>query len=239
MRRPRKLKGPQTSKKRKAGTRVNSSGFNSVGKPLNEDLEGESKSHGTGFRKKAGRSVWILFEVFLIVMVLCSKRAREERALAAEQRIQAPQGKASSSNLPIPPVVGDDSEPEAEEKQDSETDQDRRRTLLEVIEDKDLNALRATMFNPAPEFLLPSVDSSEECGDACGVGDPRGSAATSTFGAVGGPASSVFNRIKTSPNDETFVRPRKKRKTSQSKLIFTSHTTPAVTVSWNCMVCTL
>lgn len=239
MRRRRKPKGPQTSKKRKAGTRVNSSAFNTIGKTLNEDLEESSKSHGIGFRKKAGRLVWNLFEVFSILMVLCSKRAREERALAAEQRIQALQGKASSSNL-VPPVVGDDSESE-DEKSDTETDYDRRRTLLEVIEEKDLDALRATMFDPAQDFLLPSV------GSSCGVEDPRDSITSSTFGAVSGPASGGFSRIKTSPSDEDCIRPRKKRKTSQSKLIFTSQTTPAVTETtkaeredpWDCIICTL
>lgn len=174
-------------------------------------------------------------------MVLCSKRAREERALAAEQRIQALQGRASSSKLLIPPVV-DDSESE-DEKRDTETDYDRRRTLLEVIEEKDLDALRATMFDPAQDFLLPSVGSSGKCGDACGVEDPRDSVTISIFGA----ASGGFSQIKTSPSGETSILPRKKRKTLQSKLIFTSHTTPAVTEAteaeredvWDCTVCTL
>ena len=154
-------------------------------------------------------------------MVLCSKRAREERALAAEQRSQA---KASTSNLPIPPVIGDDPESEDEE-QDSETDYDRRRTLLEVIEEKDLDALRVTLLDPTHDFLLPSVGSSGECGDTCGVEDS---------------ASGGFGRIKT-------TRPSKKRKVSQSKLVFTPHSTSAVTEAtkakredaWYCIICTL
>lgn len=212
---------------------MNSSAFNSIGKILNEDLEGESKLHGIGFRKKAGRLVWILFKVSSTVMILCSKRAREARALAAEQRFQA---KASTSNLPIPPVAGDDPESEDEER-NSETDYDRRCTLLEVIEEKDLDALRVTMLDPAQDFLLPSVGSSGERGSTCGVEDSRDS------------ASGGFGRIKTSPSAETFVetRPSKKRKTSQSKLAFTPHSTPAVTEAakakrqdaWDCIVCTL
>ncbi|KAG8218691.1 hypothetical protein J3R82DRAFT_4359 [Butyriboletus roseoflavus] len=92
---------------------------------------------GSG-RKRGG---WYGFSLrsFRIVMVLCSKRAREERAQAAEQRIQALQGESSSSNLPI---LSEDMESE-DEKRDSETDYDRRRTLLEVIEENDLDALRA------------------------------------------------------------------------------------------------
>ncbi|KAF8450476.1 WLM domain-containing protein [Boletus edulis BED1] len=219
-RRSRKPANLQTSKKRKAGSRVKSNAFNSIGKALNEDLEGESKSHGVGFRKKAG-----------------SGRAREERALAAEQRMQALQGKATStSNLPISSAVEDEPESECEER-DSETDYDRRRALLEVIEEKDLDALKATILDSTQAFLLPSVGSSGNCGDACDVEDPRE------------PASGGFGQTKTSLDAETSTRPRKKRKTSQSKLIFTPYSTPAVTDSeaikakredtWDCVVCTL
>lgn len=165
-------------------------------------------------------------------MVLCSKRAKEERALAAEQRIQALHGKASSSKHPIPLVVGDDSDSE-DEKRHSETDYDRRRTLLEAIEEEDLDALRATALDPAHGFLIPSSGSSRERGDAC----PRDSTPT---------GSSIFS-CKTSPDDPTSVRPKKIRKTSQSKLIFTSHISPTVTEAtkagqedrWDCIVCTL
>ncbi|KAI9574627.1 WLM-domain-containing protein [Boletus coccyginus] len=208
-RQPHKSKGLQTTKKRKAGSRVNSSVFNTVGKTLNEDLEGESKSRGIGFRRKAG-----------------SKRAREERALAAEQRVQA-----STSNLPIPPVVGIDPEL-GDEERDSETDYDRCRTLLEVIEEKDLDALRVTVLDLTQDFL-PSVGSSGEWGDICGIDD-----------SASGHGSS---RIETSSSAETSSRPRKKRKVSQSKLVFMPHSTPAVTEAtkakregaWNCTVCTL
>lgn len=50
--------GAQTEKKRKAGSRLmNSSAFGSGGKTLNEGAIGEKKETGTGFGKKAGRSV--------------------------------------------------------------------------------------------------------------------------------------------------------------------------------------
>lgn len=169
-------------------------------------------------------------------MVLYSKRAREERALAAEQRTRAHQGKvASSSNLLMPRVVGDDPESD-DEKRDSETDCDRRRTLLEVIEEKELDALRATTLDSAQHFLLPGVGSSGQCGTACGVDweDARDA------------VSGGFGRINTSPSAENSMRPRKKQKTSQSKLIFTPRGTSAVTETkakcedaWDCMVCTL
>ncbi|KAF7374891.1 WLM-domain-containing protein [Mycena sanguinolenta] len=64
--------GRQTAKKRKAGSRVKSqSAFSGEGSLL-KDGALDPKGKGVGFRKQAG-----------------SKRAREERALAAEQRIKA------------------------------------------------------------------------------------------------------------------------------------------------------
>ncbi|KAJ6619705.1 WLM domain-containing protein [Mycena sp. CBHHK59/15] len=69
--------GRQTAKRRKAGARVTSkSAFAGEGASLAQGVE--IKGKGTGFRKQAG-----------------SKRAREERALAAERRIQALQGQPS------------------------------------------------------------------------------------------------------------------------------------------------
>lgn len=169
-------------------------------------------------------------------MALFSKRAREERALAAERRMQALQGKvASTSNLTISPLVEDVSDTE-DEKQDSETDYDRHRTLLEVVEEKDLDALRATMIDSAQDFLLPCVGNSGQSG-VCITEGPRDS-------AVGG-----FGQVKTSLGAESSTRPRKKRKTSPSTLNFAPSRTATVMdseatkakceVEWNCMVCTL
>jgi len=204
----------QASKKRKAGSRVHSIAFHSIGKALNEDLEGEGKSHGVGFRKKAG-----------------SKRAREERALAAERRVQALQGEATSSTLATPPVIEDSSSSE-DEIRDPETDYDRRRTLLEVIKESDLDALRATALDQAAYgFLWPSGSSSRERRDS----DLRGS--------TSGPSN---NRAKISSGDANpGIQSRKKRKMSQSKLVFTSPTPVTETTRvkrenpWDCMVCTL
>jgi hypothetical protein len=53
--------GVQTEKKRKAGSRItNADAFGSEGQALNEGAIGEKKDAGTGFRKKAGRSVFSL-----------------------------------------------------------------------------------------------------------------------------------------------------------------------------------
>ncbi|KAI6119385.1 WLM-domain-containing protein [Pisolithus croceorrhizus] len=103
--------GAQTTKKRKAGSRVtNSSAFLSIGKALNDDLDDDTKAVGTGFRKQAG-----------------SKRAREERALAAEKRIRSLEVKRDfnfdEDHVPI------------------ETDEDRRQTLLESTDRQELNMI--------------------------------------------------------------------------------------------------
>lgn len=117
--------GAQTTKKRKAGSRVtNSSAFPTTGKALNDDLDDDTKAVGTGFRKQAG-----------------SKRAREERALAAEKRISSLQVKRDI-NLDEDHVL-------------VETDEDRRRTLLESADRQELNSLKAVNYDFSNDFLLP------------------------------------------------------------------------------------
>jgi len=75
------LTGAQTAKRRKAGSRLTAAGaFVGDGQALNAN-EGEG-STGTGFRKKAG-----------------SKRAREERAQAAERRLCALQGECEGERV--------------------------------------------------------------------------------------------------------------------------------------------
>jgi len=69
------LTGAQTAKRRKTGSRITAAGtFLGSGQALNADED--EKTTGTGFRKKA-----------------VSKRAREERALAAQKRQLALEGK--------------------------------------------------------------------------------------------------------------------------------------------------
>ncbi|KAJ7158784.1 WLM domain-containing protein [Mycena filopes] len=124
--------GRQTAKKRKAGGRVTSKvAFTGEGSSLvkAEDLDPQAK--GTGFRKQAG-----------------SKRAREERALAAERRLQALQGgaqqastsKVSTSNDRLPSESEDQSSDEEIEIV-SETDAERRQALHNSEESPDLLTL--------------------------------------------------------------------------------------------------
>ncbi|KAG1747179.1 WLM domain-containing protein [Suillus paluster] len=112
--------GVQSEKKRKAGSRItNANAFSSGGKALNEDAIVEKKEAGTGFmgRKPEG-----------------DKRAREERTLAAERRMQTLKGLAlsSPSSLRLKSELTTDSESEPDHAS-LEIDQDRRRTMLESV----------------------------------------------------------------------------------------------------------
>lgn len=132
-------------------------------------------------------------------------------------------------------VIGDDSDPEDDDR-DSETDYDRRRTLLEVIEEKDLDALKAATLDLSQDFLMPSVGPSGGCKRGRGDEDLRSS-----------PSTSAVGRIKMSQSDECSTQPSKKSRTSQSKLAFASNSSsvlPDITKEkredpWDCMVCTL
>ncbi|KAJ7170646.1 WLM domain-containing protein [Mycena crocata] len=124
--------GRQTAKRRKAGARVTSkSAFSDQGNSLVEDPEVKGK--GTGFRKQAA-----------------SKRAREERALAAERRLrglQAPSQRASTSKVTQPDSSSEDEVDELEEEDElmdqpvGETDAERRAVLLQSASSKDLTTL--------------------------------------------------------------------------------------------------
>ncbi|KAK7033130.1 WLM-domain-containing protein [Favolaschia claudopus] len=121
--------GRQTAKKRKAGGRVKSEfAFPGHGAILTEGGL-DPKAQGAGFRKQAA-----------------SKRAREERALAAERRLQALQvgsSRASTSNVVSDPESDEVDEVEEEGSEDElvgETDAERRQALLRAGEE-DLPAL--------------------------------------------------------------------------------------------------
>ncbi|KAI0661757.1 WLM domain-containing protein [Cubamyces menziesii] len=139
-RRRRNQAGAQTAKRRKAGSRVTAQGtFKGAGRALNEDVsDEEAKKAGSGFRKKAA-----------------SKRAREERALAAERRLRALQGKGSADDTAEPC-------PDSEEENDDlenvpEDDEARRHAMLESMDQSDIEGLRTskqrflTEFFPAPQ----------------------------------------------------------------------------------------
>ncbi|KAH7913205.1 WLM domain-containing protein [Hygrophoropsis aurantiaca] len=124
--------GAQTAKKRKIGSRVTAQVFGSGGTTLNADAEGDQKNQGTGFRKKA-----------------TSKRAREERALAAERRLRnlAPVSEGLSK-------VEDD-ESGSDSDSNRETDQDRRLIMLDTIGKQDLDELKISLFDFSDDFNLP------------------------------------------------------------------------------------
>ncbi|CDO68948.1 hypothetical protein BN946_scf185000.g91 [Trametes cinnabarina] len=130
--------GAQTAKRRKAGSRVTAQGtFKGSGRALNEDLTDEdAKKAGAGFRKKAA-----------------SKRAREERALAAERRLRALQ-RAGSDDPAKTKAMSDDGADESDEGP-PETDQDRRDGLLKSINEADLDGLRASRQTFLSDFFLP------------------------------------------------------------------------------------
>ncbi|KAJ7284943.1 WLM domain-containing protein [Mycena rebaudengoi] len=115
--------GRQTAKKRKAGARMTSkSAFVGEGATLVVDVD--LKAKGSGFGKQAA-----------------SKRAREERALAAERRIRALQGQTSAS-ASTHVSSEDDEDPESEEDELlGETDSDRREALLRSEDSQDLQKL--------------------------------------------------------------------------------------------------
>ncbi|KIJ70022.1 hypothetical protein HYDPIDRAFT_79182 [Hydnomerulius pinastri MD-312] len=222
--------GAQTSKKRKAGSRVtNSSAFKSTGKALNEDVDEERKGLGTGFRKKAG-----------------SKRAREERALAAERRVQALQGGTSASGSATPSRSAENSD-EEDDEEDAETDTDRRRTLLETIDQKDLHLLGVSKYDPDDdEFMFPGASANQESGDLDDVQIVNGPGTAFTDGTRG-VSSSVPSRRKRSPSEAPATQSTKRPKVSQSELPLTgqgrfSASTPGKKepeTTWDCLVCTL
>ncbi|KAH7887774.1 WLM-domain-containing protein [Phlebopus sp. FC_14] len=129
--------GPQTAKKRRTGSRItNSNAFTSAGMRLNGGAD-DNKTIGKGFRKKAG-----------------SKRAREEHALVAEKRIQALRASTSSSRTASESEKISDSENEPD---NIETDQDRRRILLETIKPDEHDMLATAKYNSANDFLFPQA----------------------------------------------------------------------------------
>jgi len=138
--------GRQTAKKRKAGSRVTGQyAFTGDGKALNEDVDEDQKKKGIGFGKQAA-----------------SKRAREERALAAERRSKVLQSRTPSS---LTDQASEDAD-SATESDDSdndrivETDQDRRRAMLDASQDVDLDSMKYD-FPDDFEFNLPNPGSTQ------------------------------------------------------------------------------
>ncbi|KAG2157884.1 WLM-domain-containing protein [Suillus bovinus] len=204
--------GAQSEKKRKAGSRItNTNVFGLGGKALNEGAIGEKKEAGTGFRKKAGRHV---------------KRAREERALAAERRMETLKSwfsSASSSRLKSEATTGSESESDVELL---ETDQDRRRTMLESVGGQDLNEMKAASYDFSDDFRLPGEIGSNSC----------------SIHKIERPEATVS----TDAQPGSSTRPEKRRRAQDQEpsvtkkfQIFDAPKPEDQLNGWNCLVCTL
>ncbi|KAG1747196.1 WLM-domain-containing protein [Suillus paluster] len=208
--------GVQSEKKRKAGSRItNANAFGSGGKALNEGAIGEKKEAGTGFRKKAG-----------------SKRAREKRALAAEGRMQtlkaafASSASASSSRLKIEPTTDSESE---SYYGSLETDQDRRRTMLESVGGQELDEMKAEKYDFSEDFKLPGGTT----GDSYNIHKIKIPGAAQFTNAEPG-SSTRPGKHRRVDDDEVSVT--KKLQTSSAPRPDKTEDKPG---GWNCLVCTL
>ncbi|KAI0707333.1 WLM domain-containing protein [Earliella scabrosa] len=163
--------GAQTAKKRKAGSRVTAKNlFTGSGRALNEDAEGEEqKKAGTGFRKKAG-----------------SKRAREERAMAAERRLLALQG---SSSTPATKEESDDADLDYEDA--LETDQDRRAAMLDSADKSELDGLKAWQRDYSSDFIFPPLPSSSASAAPDITSAPEGSTGGERLQRQGADSSTI------------------------------------------------
>lgn len=195
--------GAQTTKKRKAGSRItNSSAFPSTGKALNDDLDDDTKTVGTGFRKQAR-----------------SKRAREERALAAEKRI---------SSLEVKKVDEDDVP--------VETDKDRRQTLLESLDRRELNSLKAVNCDFSSDFLRPHDTSENQ--HVCQT-DTIGPGTSTEDGGRPSLSSAHGDKKKRLSNDVSSPLSRKKQRTPVAGDWENLPTAVELEDPWSCLACTL
>ncbi|KAK0450166.1 WLM domain-containing protein [Armillaria borealis] len=163
--------GRQTAKRRKAGGRVTSKyAFQGEGLSLN-DSTGEEGVKGAGFKKQAG-----------------SKRAREERALAAERRLQALQ-----SHSAVKVDIKEEEEDTADRSDSeveivSETDGERREALISSEKDV-LRNLKSSWEEFKDDFIFTgdgkdnvieiSSDEEDVKGELCDIPVPSGSTFTS------------------------------------------------------------
>jgi len=172
-----------------------------------------------------------------------SKRAREERALAAERRMNTLKGlsffpltspfypsalaafasssSASSSRLKNEFEPAPDSETESDAEA-LETDQDRRRTMLESVGGQELDEMKAEKYDFSDDFRLPGGTDGDSCnGDEAAL-------LTETQ------ASSAPGKRQRVKDDEISV-PKKSRMFHTPSSDKTKHQQDG----WNCLVCTL
>ncbi|EPQ54069.1 WLM-domain-containing protein [Gloeophyllum trabeum ATCC 11539] len=130
--------GAQTAKRRKAGSRVKAEGaFVGKGTSLNDDISDED----------------IFMAILPALTPGISKRAREERALAAERRLRAIQGGSQPKERER--SSGDEGEDEFETKQ--ETDQERRNTMMDMMKESELDDLKMTKHDFWKDFAISST----------------------------------------------------------------------------------
>ncbi|KAG1805055.1 WLM domain-containing protein [Suillus plorans] len=200
--------GAQSEKKRKAGSRItNANAFGSSGKALNDGIIGEKPALDLG-------------------------RKLEERALAAERRMETHKitsvssASASSSRLKSEITTGSESEYEAEPL---ETDQDRRRTMLESVGGQELDEMKAARYDFSDDFRLPG----EIEFDSCNIHKiERPDAAVSTDAQPGSSTQPGKHRRVV---DEEISVAKKSRISSASR----PDRTEDQPDGWNCLVCTL
>jgi hypothetical protein len=211
------LTGAQTAKRRKAGSRVTTAGtFTGSGLALNADED--KKGSGIGFRKKARRCVILAWHSPLFDAPWSSKRAREERALAAERRLASLQGE-SKTHLPEPirtapmtPTQGpDEDESDGTDVEElRETDGDRRQTMMTSMDATEADQLRTgTLTDFWADFILPKRTTGE--GRSTGSketgydGSPRGALQRAGNTSVAKSAASAPVRTRADPISTKFT----------------------------------
>ncbi|KAJ7593048.1 WLM domain-containing protein [Mycena floridula] len=246
-RRPRKTvasnhTGRQTDKKRKVGARVTSKyAFEGDGNALNgsEDNDNRRNVKGGGFGKQAG-----------------SKRAREERAIAAERRIQMLQGQAAF------PIAGPSQSPDESSEEDEddivpETDAERRNTLL-ASEKDNLSNLKSLwrdfdndfIFTGKGKSVVIDLDDEVDCdlpfasGSTFTTADAPSTVKAPNIGLGKIVQTEIDLRKKESlglapikGGGRTLARPPTKSASRNSQISESSTTSSHPT--WNCLVCTL
>lgn len=180
---------------------------------------------------------------------MVSKRAREERALAAERRMETHKSwfclplvssgdslsasvasvssaSASSSRLKSEITAGSESEYEAEPL---ETDQDRRRTMLESVGGQELDEMKATRYDFSDDFRLPG----ETGFDSCNIHKIERPDAAVSIDAQSGSSTQPGKHRRVV--DEEISVAKKSRISGASR----PDRTEDQPDGWNCLVCTL
>lgn len=221
---PSMLTGAQTAKRRKAGSRVTAAGtFTGSGQALNADED--KKGSGIGFRKKAG-----------------SKRARDERALAAERRLASLQGKTHMTPSQGPE---EDESDGTDVEELRETDGDRRQTMMTSMDANEADQLRTgTLTDFWGDFILPKCTTGE--GSSTGNketgydGSPRGTLQRVGNTSVAASAASAPVRTRADPVSTKFTPAQEFQHEKQvGNELRTIREDKQILPMWSCLACTL